>query len=376
MQLLDYNYNIILINSIKKKLLNILKNIGYRLLILHHGSIRGVIDSNNHKFVQVINSTLGNKYSYNIYKITNGRIYSDTVTDTAFILNNKVVNGPTFQHRHPKNAEVFENIVFLKGTPKFKKKLKGTIFSLLTGGAGNANYWHWMFDVLPRLKILENKINLQEIDYFLFPSLKKKFQIETLNYLNIPDKKRISSISYRHIQTDTAIAVDHPYVFENNASIEIQNLPMWILEYLRNKFVKKKNLRKFSSKFYIDRKDSNHSHIRKIINEDEVKEYLVNKGFSIISLGELDFEDQVNLFNNAEQIVGLHGAGFANLTFCNSKTLALELKPAEAGPVIGNLAKKLNLNYQDISIDPLGHSEVNQQGFIKIPLNLLEKKLS
>ena len=52
-----------------------------------------------------------------------------------------------------------ENIVFQKGTPKLKKKLKGSVFSLLTGGGGNENYWHWLFDVLPRFKILENQYN-------------------------------------------------------------------------------------------------------------------------------------------------------------------------------------------------------------------------
>ena len=53
-----------------------------------------------------------------------------------------------------------------------KKKIKGTVFSLLTGGGGNSNYWHWLFDVLPRINILENKIDLQSIDYFLFLDLK------------------------------------------------------------------------------------------------------------------------------------------------------------------------------------------------------------
>ena len=73
----------------------------------------------------------------------------------------------------PRNADVSENIVFQKGTPKLKKRLKGKTFSLLTGG-GNANYWHWLFDVLPRLKILEQKINLSDID-FLLPDLNENF---------------------------------------------------------------------------------------------------------------------------------------------------------------------------------------------------------
>jgi capsular polysaccharide biosynthesis protein len=115
--------------------------------------------------------------------------------------------------------------------------------------------------------------------------------------------------------------------------------------------------------------------LRQIVNEQEVKEFLIKKNFSIIALSDLSFEDQVNLFNHASQIVGLHGAGFANLTFCNPETKVLELKPSGAGLVIANLAKKVKLNYQEISPNPLKYSNNNQQGLIKIPLNLLEKKI-
>ena len=367
-----------MINSIKKKLLYTFKGIGYSIWSLLHGKIQGTIDSKNHSSIEIINSYFNENFSYNVYKINKGRVYTDTVTDTAFILENKIIEGPSFQHRNPKNVNVSENIVFQKGTPKFKKNLQGTVFSLLTGGGGNSNYWHWLFDVIPRIKILENKINLAEIDYFLLPDLREKFQVETLDILNIPKKKRISSRDFRHIQSDQIFAVDHPYVIKNDPSIEIQNLPDWILEYLRKKFLKKQSLKKLPKKFYIDRKDSksNHRNLRRIINEDEVKDFLIKKGFSIITLSQLSFEDQVNLFFNASHIIGLHGAGFANLTFCDRNTFVLELKPASAGPVCGNLAKKINLNYQDISVDPIEHSNNNQQGLIKIPLNLLEKKIS
>ena len=71
----------------------------------------------------------------------------------------------------------------------------GTVFSLLTGGAGNANYWHWLFDVLPRLKILKSKMNISEIDFFLFPDLKENFQRETLDFLDIPLKKEFQVLN-------------------------------------------------------------------------------------------------------------------------------------------------------------------------------------
>ncbi len=365
-------------NSIKKRLLTITKSIGYGIWFLLYGKVKSIIESKNHSSIDILESLPDKNYSYRIFKIKNCRIYTDTVTDTAFIVENQIINGPSFQHRNPKNADVSENIVFQKGTPKFKKKLKGKTFSLLTGGGGNANYWHWLFDVIPRIHIIEKKINLDEINFFLLPDLRENFQNESLEILKIPKEKRVSSRIFRHVQTDLTYTVDHPYVIRNNPSIEIQNLPNWILQYLRNKFLNNIGKKKFPNKFYIDRSDSksNHSHLRKIINEKEVKQLLINKGFSVITLSDLSFKDQINLFYHATQIVGLHGAGFANTTFCQPNSHVIELKPISAGPVCGNLANKLNLNYQDISVQPSQYSQNNQQGLITVPLNLLEKKIS
>ena len=365
-------------NSIKKKLLYIIKSFGYSILSIFHGKIRGIIDSKNHPSIKILNANFDKDFSYKIFKIKNCRIYTDTVTDTAFIIDNKVVEGPSFQHRNPKNAGVEENIVFQKGTPKFKKKIEGTVFSLLTGGGGNDNYWHWLFDVLPRLKILENKQKLEEIDFFLLPDIDQKYQIESLDILNIPKNKRISSKIFRHIQARIALALDHPYVIKNDPSNEIQNLPNWIIEYLRKSFLNIKSQKDFPKKIYIDRRDSksNHRHLRKIINENEVKETLIKHGFSIIALSDYSFEDQIYLFKNVSHIVGLHGAGFANLTFCSPNTKVLELKPKYAGMVIANLAKKSKLDYSDISVEPSNNVNKNQQGLINVPINLLEKKIS
>ncbi len=363
-------------NSIKKKLQSITKYIGYSIFSFLFGRIKGIINSANHELIDVIKTTFDESSSYKIFKIKKGRIYTDTINDTAFITENKLIEGPSFQLRNVKNSNISNNIVLTKGTPRFRKELKGSVFSLLTGGAGNSNYWHWLYDVLPRLKILEDKIDINEIDYFLFPDLKEKFQIQTLDFLKIPKEKRISSKKFRHIQSDIAFAVDHPYVINNDPSNEIQNIPEWIIHFLRAKFLKKTS-KQFPRKFYIDRRDakSNHSKFRKIINEEDLKKFLIKKGYSIITLSDLPFEDQVNLFNNASEIVGLHGAGFANLTFCKPQTLILELKTINAGFMYSNLAKKLKLNFRDISVEASTYSN-DQQGLISIPLISLEEKLN
>jgi capsular polysaccharide biosynthesis protein len=107
----------------------------------------------------------------------------------------------------------------------------------------------------------------------------------------------------------------------------------------------------------------------------EIKNSLSKKGFSIIRLSDLSFTDQVNLFNNASKIVGLHGAGFANLTFCKPNTTVIELKAVSAGFMYSNLSKKLNLDYRDISLKTENFHNNDQQGSINVPLSLLEKKI-
>ena len=133
-------------------------------------------------------------------------------------------------------------------------------------------------------------------------------------------------------------------------------------------------------KIYIDRTDKTLDVFpqRSIINEDEVKEYLLKKNFVSVKLHEIKFIDQVNLFYNAEIIVGLHGGGFASLAFCKPGTKVIELKNPESGPPIENLAKKNGLNYNSITVNAEQEENFdfpNQHGSIRIPISDLEKIL-
>ena len=365
--------------DIKKKIQKIFKIIGYNLFFLIYGKIKGILLLSEKNKLNIKEVILEKNQLYRIFDIPNSRLYTDTVSDSAFIVENKIIEGPSFQYRNAINQNCIKNIVFEKGTPKLQKKFNGTVFSLLTGGAGNFNYWHWIFDVLPRLGIIEKEINMQEIDFFLFPDINKKFQKESLDLLQISKDKRLSSLVHRHILADRIMSVDHPYVLTNNATTDIQNIPLWIVTWLRKQFLKvKEKNKKFPKKIYINRKDSvyDSKNIRKIINENEVIEYLEKKGFVSIVLSELSFKDQINLFSNADFITGLHGAGYANIVFCNPNTKILELKPNSSGDVIKNLSKNVELRYNEISIKPSINDLQNQSGQIIIPLSILEEKIN
>ena len=277
------------------------------------------------------------------------------------------------------NADIKENLVFLNGTPRLQKKIEGKVLSLLTGGGGNENYWHWIFDVLPRLGICESVINLDSIDFFLLPDNRKKFQIETLEILKIPKNKQISSTKYRHILAKDLYVTSHPVVFSNNATKDIQNIPVWISEWLKKKFLEnnRKNEKNFSKKIYLDRSDSksNVKHLRSIINEDEVKNYLVGEGFRVVKLEDLHFKDQVLTFNQADIVVGLHGAGFANLSFCKPGAKVIEFKANPSDKVIEDLSIKNNLMHSSISCNSDAITQDNQFGHVKVPIEKLDKIL-
>ena len=373
------NYIKKLIYTIKKKLQLIFKQFSYEIFNLFYGKIEGIETTQTNKNIQIQNSTINQNFIYKVYIVKDARIYTDTINDTAVIIGKKIVKGPSFQIRNTKFESIEKNIVFSKGTPRVKKKVKGTVLSLLTGGAGNNNYWHWIFDVLPRFKIINNLISLEDLDFFLLPNINKKFQKETLDLLDIPVEKRLSSLKNRHIESPKIIVVDHPYVIKNDPSNEIQNIPEWIINWLKNSFETKVSLKDsaFPQKIYIDISDStsNLSETRKVVNEEEVKNKLKGKNYKIIRLGDYSFSNQIKFFYNAQRVVGLHGAGFANTIFCQPDTNILELQPSGSGKVIKNLAIKNKLNYNCISVAPEKHNVKNQFGHIRINLEELEKKI-
>ncbi|MFL2889645.1 MAG: glycosyltransferase family 61 protein [Pelagibacteraceae bacterium] len=348
-----------------------------KLFILFYGSISKKVDKSDFN-LKIQEIKIEDNLKYSVYFSSKSRLYTDRIHNTAIIINNKIVEGASFQLKNNKNKNVEENVVFSKGTPNIKKNIKGVVMSTLTGGGGNSNYWHWMFDVLPRLFIIQKLIELDEIDFFLFPDLKEKFQNQTLDLLNIPKHKRLSSKSYKHFSADQIIATDHPYNLLNDPKKDSLNIPIWLIESLKNNFKVNQSSRHINlpKRIYIDRSDSFSSHggMRSIINEEEVRDFLKKKNFEFLTLSKYDFIDQVRLFNNAECVIGLHGAGFANTIFCRPGTRILELRSEDAGIIIKNLSKKNKLTYECIHQKPKTIVHL-QLGDIEIPINILKDKL-
>ena len=171
---------------------------------------------------------------------------------------------------------------------------------------GNIGYHHWIFESLPRLKLLEDVID--KIDYLIVPSNLKKFHIESLNLLGIPEKKLLRIKNGDHL------------LCKNLFVPSILRRSIHSCNFLRESFIPK-DVAKPYRLIYISRNDALY---RKIINEKEIEEYLKEIGFEIIQMSKLSFLKQVKICAEARIIVGPHGAGLSNTVFCsNAKILEI-----------------------------------------------------
>ncbi|MEH7083466.1 glycosyltransferase family 61 protein [Neobacillus drentensis] len=169
------------------------------------------------------------------------------------------------------------------------------------------NYYHWMYEVIPRIHLLqesglpvERYIVRSEPDHI-------PFQAETLQHLGIADGQLIKTYEGFHIQADQLVVPSQPSFATK-----------WGYDFLRKTFLKENSFE--NKRIYIKRNWS-----RIITNESDLWEILKPYGFIQVELETLSVADQARLFSGAEVIVGAHGAGLVNLTFCRPGTKVLEI---------------------------------------------------
>ncbi len=261
----------------------------------------------------------------------------------AIISNNQILENVSYTQINGKLVSSKNNFTIKRGTPYFLKKINGNVLCLAQGASGN-NYFHWMFDILPKIKIVQSGYGLKTIDYFYMPKL-KNFQKTIFKILKIKKVKFIDSNKYKHIAANTVIVPEHPWYFKGKVFKEANFLPKWIIDYLKASFLKKKGHKSKIKKIFIDRSESTYNHC-KLINNHEIMQMLKKKDFKSIQVGKIKFIKQINLFRNAKIIIGPHGAAFTNLLFCKPETEIIEIKPKNRPNNYRVISKVNNLKYK------------------------------
>lgn len=351
-----------------KKILKILYKFAYyNFFKIIYGNIKVITDNKFQKNINIFkienNKILTyTKKNYKIYQIFFGRIYNDNVQNVAIINQNNIIEGPSYQQINGELRSVKQNICVNNGTPRFKKKISGRILNLSQGASGHYNYSHWLLDMLPKLKLYSEVFDFKDLDYIYLNKL-NNFQKSSLDLLGLKNIKIIDANKFRHIQCNELIGTQHPTYFKGYILDQAQYVPEWIIHWLRESFLEKSLKYKTNDKIFIDRSESLFKHCQ-IINHNETIEFLKQKGFEILKLENLSFEEQIYIFKNAKIVVSAHGAGLTNLCFSSPNCIVIEIKPCRPGyayqnKVYENISKINNLNYKLYSTEYLNTKNPN-----------------
>ncbi len=238
--------------------------------------------------------------------------------------------------------------------------------------AGANVYFHWLFDILPRIGILEEGGIIDKVDNFILGYTGLIFQQETLGLLGIEEDKIIASTNNWkfHVECEQLYV---PSLFSTHDMVsDFQT------SFLRNKFLTKRKIPSKKERIYISRQSSIG---RKIGNEEEFLSVLHKYDIMTYQLENLTFREQIELFSNAEIIIGSHGSGFSNIVFCEPGTKVIDLFPKSfINPCFWSIANNVELHYTYILTDNIKnnnnpqHDDIyitsEQMGFIEQVLSL------
>lgn len=177
---------------------------------------------------------------------------------------------------------------------------------------GGAGYWHWLFDSISRLSLM---------DYF--PSDTRIITPPLVPWMRWFLAKL--DLDNRIIETEAkALRVERFYFSSPSSMTGCWN--PYAVDFLRRSFLPHASPPSSSlpKRFYIIRD----GYTRGISNEQEVRDYFHSAGWALIAPEKLSIPDQIALFRDAESIAGLHGSALTNLLWCSPAASVIEFTPA------------------------------------------------
>ncbi|MDF5711736.1 MAG: glycosyltransferase family 61 protein [Nostoc sp. S4] len=208
------------------------------------------------------------------------------------------------------------NTLLLKTLPEFKTIQLDTVCSLVNHWS--KNYYHWIVDCLTRIEGIEyyqQQTSCQPL--LIINSHPTSWQIESLKLLGyLPEDYIEWNISKAKVKKLVVPS------FRRQGEWVAPSSLYWLRQrILNNLSISKGNQISYSPNIYISRAKASG---RRVINEDEVMEFLRPLGFVSYSLEGRSFAEQVRLFSTAKNIIAPHGAGLTNIIFSPKNTTVIE----------------------------------------------------
>jgi Glycosyltransferase 61 len=204
--------------------------------------------------------------------------------------------------------------------------------------AGTTTYFHWLLDALPRLGLL---MDLGcDLDGLVVPAALEDFHHETLDRLGLDRIAQFQAGENLNVRVERLVAPSMP-----GAPLEPA---AWACAWLRETFQADES--SVTRRLYVTRRGALR---RRLQNEEEIVDLLVEAGFDVVDPAVLTVAEQAKLFASAEIVVAPHGAGLANLVFAPARATVVELlSPHYVNPCYWALSCAVDVRYQFVLGSP------------------------
>ncbi len=216
-------------------------------------------------------------------------------------------------------------------------------------GTSKYNYSHWIQGYLTRLEGVEcyQKLTGNSPQILIEPN-PPSWVLESLELLGYSDNILFwDPTEELRVNRLVVPSIRRAEEWQGRSGVNYKVLSKQACEWLRNKAVSRADVdqSEFSEKVFISRADAGR---RRIQNREEVLNHLRGCGFESYELTKLSFPEQVALFAQADEIVGVHGAGLANIMFASDCTVT-EIVGGSFKPTYYIMTETLDLEYRLIS---------------------------
>jgi hypothetical protein len=241
------------------------------------------------------------------------------------------------------------------------RKLPGGYMTILS--RMSPNYYHWFSECLTRLCVADELGDLP----ILLPGNLTAWQRESLALLGVGGE--------RVLQLDEGCyEVERLYFPSFPGTVGF--MADWAFRDLRRRFCGDRP-RAGGKRLYVGRGGTAHRHVK---NEELVMRALEKQGFVSVEAHGLTVAEQVELFANADVIVGVHGAAMTNVLFAPAGTPVIEiLDPMHVVGCYYALSASLRQRYWYLfgENSAAGEGRASRKGYddISIPLELLLRTL-
>lgn len=208
-------------------------------------------------------------------------------------------------------------------------------------GFGSSNYFHFVMDMVPRLRSLSLYPELRDVR-ILAPVIRPgSFEDQLLRRLGLHDRLlelRTGTALCRRVYLPSMMC---PGGISREQAHYVQHTLFTAFGVRPNPVA--------SSLLYVSRRDSVR---RRILNEPELEQGLATLGFTTVVPGEMTAEEQISAFSSARLVVGPIGSNNTNIVFAPDGAGLIELAPAAyCHPSIWMLAKQKHMSYGLVTTD-------------------------